>query len=432
MGEALRILILEDNPADLELIRFELEEGGFVFTLKAVMTEKDFVRELQEFSPDLILSDYDLPTFNGALALIESKRRCPDVPFILVTGAIVEDRAIEILTQGAKDYVLKNRLEQRFVPAVRRALAEAEEHRARKQAEAELREAYKTLEERVRIRTAELEAQMAARKKTEEELRESESVLRAFFNSPGQARGVIEVVDGDIYFISANKVSAATYGLTPEAMRGKSISELDMTPKMVHAYLEHCEEAIRSGLVSFEVLHHHADISRWLLVTASYLGTGPTGYPRFAFIVFNVTERKRSEEILQKTLAESEQNRAFLEAVISAQNDALVMYDRQRNVQRVNPIFIEIYGFNPTGLHVTEVMQRVSCRSLNGRPLILEEQPTPQALAGKKMTGLSFAVTRADGSEGIVEVSSGPIQQGNNIIGAVTVWHDVTERKKNE
>ena len=96
------------------------------------MTEKDFIHELQEYCPDLILSDYDLPTYNGALALAEARRRCPDTPFILVTGAVGEDRAIEILTQGAKDYVLKNRLQQRLVPAVRRALAEAEEHRGAK------------------------------------------------------------------------------------------------------------------------------------------------------------------------------------------------------------------------------------------------------------------------------------------------------------
>ena len=97
--------------------------------------------ELQEFCPDLILSDYDLPKYNGALALAEARRRCPDTPFILVTGAVTEDRAIEILTQGAKDYVLKNRLEQRLVPAVRRALAEAKEHRERKKAEEELQAA---------------------------------------------------------------------------------------------------------------------------------------------------------------------------------------------------------------------------------------------------------------------------------------------------
>ncbi len=174
MAESLRILILEDNPTDAELIQFELQESGFTFSSKVVMYEKDFVQALQEVSPDLILSDYDLPAYNGALALAEARRRCPETPFILVTGAVGEDRAIEILTQGAKDYVLKNHLQQRLVPAVRRALAEAEEHRGRAQAEQELREAHKTLEGMVEIKTAELQAEIEAGQQMAEALRESE------------------------------------------------------------------------------------------------------------------------------------------------------------------------------------------------------------------------------------------------------------------
>jgi len=150
-AESLRIIMLEDNPADAELIQFELTEAGLTFIAKVVMTEKDFIHEIQEYYPDLILSDYDLPTYNGSLALAEARRRCPDIPFILVTGAVGEDRAIEILTQGAKDYVLKNRLQQRLVPAVRRALTGAEEHRGRTRAEQELRKAHRNLEERVEI-----------------------------------------------------------------------------------------------------------------------------------------------------------------------------------------------------------------------------------------------------------------------------------------
>ena len=138
MENPLRILILEDNQADAELVRFELEDAGIVFTAKVVAKEKDFVSGLHDFAPDLILSDYDLPQYTGALALAEAKRCCPDIPFILVTGAVSEDRAIEILTSGAKDYVMKSRL-SRLAPAVSRALAEAAEHRARKEAEQELR-----------------------------------------------------------------------------------------------------------------------------------------------------------------------------------------------------------------------------------------------------------------------------------------------------
>ena len=178
MTPSLRILILEDNPTDAELVQFELAEAGLVFTAKVVMSRGDFIRDLHEYQPDLILSDYDLPMYNGALALAAAKTACPDTPFILVSGAISEDRAIEILTQGAKDYVLKNRLRQRLVPAVRRALAEEEEQKARRQAEAELREAHRTLEERVRIRTAELEAEIRTRGKMGEALRKSEEKYR--------------------------------------------------------------------------------------------------------------------------------------------------------------------------------------------------------------------------------------------------------------
>ena len=74
MADSLRIFILEDNPADAELVQFELQEAGLAFTSKVVMTEEDFVRELQEFSLDLILSDYDLPKYNGDRADIGGRR----------------------------------------------------------------------------------------------------------------------------------------------------------------------------------------------------------------------------------------------------------------------------------------------------------------------------------------------------------------------
>ncbi|MHB8908632.1 MAG: PAS domain S-box protein [Syntrophales bacterium] len=80
MDKPLRILILEDSPADAELIQFEMEDAGLTFTAKVVMTEEDFIHELQTFAPDIILSDYDLPRYTGSLALAEAKRRCPDVP----------------------------------------------------------------------------------------------------------------------------------------------------------------------------------------------------------------------------------------------------------------------------------------------------------------------------------------------------------------
>jgi DNA-binding NtrC family response regulator len=135
----MRTLDLEDSPADTELIEYELRKSLSDFVLKRAEANEAFVKELLESPAGLILSDYDLPRYDGALALADARRLCPDVPFILETGAVSEGRAIELLTSGAKDYVLKNRLQQRLVPSVERALAEAEEHQARKKGEKELR-----------------------------------------------------------------------------------------------------------------------------------------------------------------------------------------------------------------------------------------------------------------------------------------------------
>lgn len=237
MTKPLHILILEDNPADVELVKFELQEAGIDFTSTVVATGEGFIQELQADSYDLILSDYDLPRYNGALALAEAKRRSPDTPFILVTGAVTEDCAIEILTQGAKDYVLKSRLQQRLVSAVRRALAEAEELRARKQAEEELREAHRSLEERVRIRTAELEAEIGARRQVEEELWEGRRKLEAALASMTDA---VSISDTTGQFIDFNDVFATFHRFGKKEECARKFAEY---PDIIDVYMDTGEPA---------------------------------------------------------------------------------------------------------------------------------------------------------------------------------------------
>ncbi|RPI33525.1 MAG: hybrid sensor histidine kinase/response regulator, partial [Nitrospiraceae bacterium] len=122
----LRILMIEDVPTDAELISHELRKGGINFTSVRVETEEAFLRGLDEFGPDLILSDYHLPSFDGISALKIAKEKSPDLPFIFVSGAMGEELAVETLKKGATDYVIKDRL-QRLVSAVWRALKEKEE-----------------------------------------------------------------------------------------------------------------------------------------------------------------------------------------------------------------------------------------------------------------------------------------------------------------
>ncbi len=130
----LRLLILEDNPYDAELMQENLRSAGISFKALHVESGAAFREALLGFSPGLILSDYDLPGFNGTEALKMAREICPEVPFILVTGAIGEEMTIEFLKSGATDYVLKNRM-SRLVPAIRRALQEVREKRDRQKAE---------------------------------------------------------------------------------------------------------------------------------------------------------------------------------------------------------------------------------------------------------------------------------------------------------
>jgi signal transduction histidine kinase len=141
---SLQILMLEDVATDAALIEHELHTGHVVFTARHVQTRDAFVQAVRTDSPALILADYSLPTFDGLSALAIARAELPDVPFIFVSGAIGEERAIEALKMGATDYVLKDRL-GRLVPAVERALQEVDERNRRRQAEASLRDAVQAL-----------------------------------------------------------------------------------------------------------------------------------------------------------------------------------------------------------------------------------------------------------------------------------------------
>jgi len=138
MSGQIKVLMVEDSKQDAELVQYELKKGGLDFVAKRVQTKEGFNDAIFGFEPDIILSDYQLPAFNGISALAVAVIDAPDVPFIFVSGAIGEELAIETLKGGATDYVYKNQLTQ-LVPAVTRALDEAKEKHARRRAEEGLR-----------------------------------------------------------------------------------------------------------------------------------------------------------------------------------------------------------------------------------------------------------------------------------------------------
>ena len=136
--------MLEDSEVDADVVGYTLRGGGLDVSLVRVDTKGAFLRELENHPPDVILSDFSLPGFDGYAALTVASQKCPGVPFIFVTGTLGEEVAIETLKRGATDYVLKHRL-GRLVPSVQRALREAETQSERRRAEEQLRQSHTQL-----------------------------------------------------------------------------------------------------------------------------------------------------------------------------------------------------------------------------------------------------------------------------------------------
>ena len=142
----MRILSLEDDRAFLELIRAALEAEGIEHDLVHVTSRQEFEQALRDKGPfDLILADYSVPQFDGLSALRIVRQKRLEMPFILVSGSLGEELAIDSLKEGATDYVLKQRL-SRLIPAIRRAMREAEERKERLRAELRMQEQSRLLD----------------------------------------------------------------------------------------------------------------------------------------------------------------------------------------------------------------------------------------------------------------------------------------------
>jgi signal transduction histidine kinase len=130
-------LLVEDNDLDSELVQRALRQGGFDVAAKVVQDEGQFIRALREAHPEIVLADYNLPSWKGMEALHVVQREGQDIPVILVSGALGDVTAVECIKAGITDYVLKDGL-ARLPQAVRRAMQEKEQRRLRRQAEEDL------------------------------------------------------------------------------------------------------------------------------------------------------------------------------------------------------------------------------------------------------------------------------------------------------
>ncbi len=279
----IRVLIAEDSRTDAELSVREMKRAGLAIEHRVVDTEQGFARELGEFAPDIILSDFTMPRFDGMAALALAQERAPDTPFIFVSGTIGEEYAIRALKNGATDYVLKDNL-LRLPAAVERALHDAREN--------------------------------AEKRKVERALLESESRLRRFQFAMDMSIDSIYLTDVEsMRFVYVNEIASHRLGyardkllqMGPEDVLGKDREQIRREYDAVVAAGEQGvsfeSRFVRSDhSEGWTEIHRRALLAdgRWLIVT----------------IGRDITERKLADDRIRRL------NRVY--AVLSGINSAIV------------------------------------------------------------------------------------------------------------
>ncbi|MGO8837154.1 MAG: PAS domain S-box protein [Limisphaerales bacterium] len=381
MNKKLRILHLEDEPDFAELVRSMFVQDGLEVEIKCVGTRASLEEALQSGTFDVVISDYHLPSFSGLDALAMVRKQDPHVPFILVSGTIGEQAAIESLKAGATDYLLKQHPE-RLPSAIRRAVQEAEE--------------------RARLRAAETE--LVRREKYFRTLTENSLDVLAILGREGN------------YSYATPSIERVT-GYTPEELRGRAVLEFvhpEDAARVQEAFQLALDQPERTVKIQFR---HRNKRGEWRHL--ELVGQNRLQDPEIGGLVINcrdVTDRWRAEEELRN----SEKQYRLL---FQGNPNPMWVFDLETQAfLEVNEATIEHYGYSRE-----EFLSRTLADIRSG------EKGGPREPIAPDAAGRNFITRhrRKDGSLIDVEIFWSPIAFGERLA-ALALATDVTERLRTE
>jgi|GEM_PF-1314512 len=440
----LRVLLLEDNPADAELIERQLRRAGIKFSPRLVEGKREFVKALAEFRPQVILSDFKLPKFDGIAALEAARLKAPDTPFIFVSGSIGEEKAIETLTLGASDYVFKDNL-ARLGPAVKRVVAEAQ----------------------LRLE----------KKKTDEELHRHVDELRLMAEAADrfvQINNLDEVYDYLAQTISeisgADYLMLSLYDEKLQAVRPKIITGFEpfretirrrfrIDPMQMVCYLKDMGKdefndfvsrrllPVRDGFYGLSNRKIPRSLSRLI---EKLLGIGTMHTMGFSWenklfggltVFFKKgNDLKNSAQIeamanlaavsIKRLLAEQalRESETKYRTLVTQSPDGIFIADLQGNFLSVNQAMCNGLGYSEAELLATKIWDIVP-KKYNA----LNKVRLAAILKGKaKNETMEYMVKTKDGETRYVAILSVPFHQDNKLIGFQGIARDITENKKME
>ncbi|MDO9087657.1 MAG: PAS domain S-box protein [Anaerolineaceae bacterium] len=302
--DSLKILFVEDLPTDYELAEWHLRKNELAFRSICVDTQPEFLKAMDTFEPDLIISDYSMPEFNGLQALQLTLEHKPEIPFIILTGSINEETAVLCMKAGATDYVLKEKM-HRLPFAVRETMKRANDRKD------------KFLAER--------------------QLRESEEKFRDIFESANVGKAITTVSKT----VSVNQAFADMLGYKREDLEKLTWKEITppediiKTAKMVNALHIGDLEAVR-----YEKRYIHKNGSHiWVDISVNAHRDPEGGLEYFFSTIIDIGERKKAEEKLK---ASEEKYRLLIEN----QKDMIVKVDAEGRFLYVSPSYCRLFGKN--------------------------------------------------------------------------------------
>ena len=386
MTRPLRVLHLEDSPRDAEVVRDRLDVEGISCDIFLVDNQDSFEAALTQEEPfDLIISDYNLPGYDGVTALKHAQLTRPDVPVILISGTVGEEEAVKCLHVGATDYLLKDRLD-RLVPAVQRAIREAETRRTRKRAEAGLGES---------------EARKAA-------------ILDSVLDC-------IVTIDADGTVIEFNAAAERTFGYTKAEAIGRSLADLIIPPRVRDAYRASLAQYVATGdspmfgkLIEIAALRSDgSEIPVELALTAIRAGSASI----FTGVLREITARKHAEA-----------TRARLAAIVDSSDDAIVCIALDDTIITWNGGAERLYGYTAGDMIGRSRAALVPPGKSAELARIME-----RARGGEAGEPVETQRVRKDGSVVDISLVISPMLDSTGRVGSVsTIARDITSRKKAE
>lgn len=224
MDKNLKILLLEDNPGDVGLLQRELKRSGMLFTLYVADSKESYVDTLNMFHPDIILSDHSLPAFNSKEAFEIAKSKNPDIPFILVTGTVSEEFAVECMKSGVDDYIIKDSLTR--LPSAIKAVFSTREVKREKKIIEDLHKELKNAHQELAEKNKSITDSINYAKHIQDAILPDNERLHKFFSEWFIHYKPKDIVSGDFYWFEErdNKLIIAVADCTGHGVPGALMS----------------------------------------------------------------------------------------------------------------------------------------------------------------------------------------------------------------